>query len=173
MRILLVEDDAKIAAFILKGLKAAGFAVDHVTDGEAGLDMASSEPYDAAVIDVMLPGRDGLSLVARLRRDGIRIPVLILSARGEVRDRVKGLETGADDYLTKPFAFSELLARIQALIRRASAVPKPRTSPWATSPWISSRARCSGAVGPSNSSPWNFPCWPIWPATPAAWFPGP
>lgn len=124
MRILLVEDDVKIAAFILKGLKAAGFAVDHVTDGEAGLDMALSEPYDAAVIDVMLPGRDGLSLVARLRRDGIRTPVLILSARGEVRDRVKGLETGADDYLPKPFAFSELLARIQALIRRASGRPE-------------------------------------------------
>lgn len=124
MRILLVEDDAKIAAFILKGLKAAGFAVDHVADGEAGLDMALSEPYDAAVIDVMLPGRDGLSLVARLRRDDIRTPVLILSARGEVRDRVRGLETGADDYLTKPFAFSELLARIQALVRRASGRPE-------------------------------------------------
>ena len=125
MRILLVEDDFKIASFITKGLKAAGFAVDHMTDGEEGLHMALTEPYDAAVIDIMLPGRDGLSIIERMREEKINTPVLILSAKGSVDDRVKGLQTGGDDYLTKPFAFSELLARIQALIRRAGGVSEP------------------------------------------------
>jgi two-component system OmpR family response regulator len=125
MRILLVEDDTKIASFIVKGLKAAGFAVDHVSDGEDGLHMALTEPYDAAVIDIMLPKLDGLSLIKKMRQQKIQTPVIILSARGSVEDRVKGLETGSDDYLTKPFAFSELLARVQALIRRASGASEP------------------------------------------------
>jgi two-component system OmpR family response regulator len=120
MRILLVEDDPKIAAFILKGLKAEGFAVDHAADGEEGLDLALAEAYDAAVVDIMLPRRSGLDLIRTLRRERLKTPVIVLSARGEVEDRVKGLQTGADDYLTKPFAFSELLARIQALIRRSA-----------------------------------------------------
>ncbi len=125
MRILLVEDDQKIASFIIKGLKAEGFAVDHAADGEDGLHLALTEPYDAAIIDIMLPGVDGLKLIENLRREKLNTPVIILSAKGEVDDRVKGLQTGADDYLTKPFAFSELLARLQALIRRSSDVSEP------------------------------------------------
>ena len=127
MRILLVEDDAKIASFIMKGLKAAGYAVDHAADGNKGLDLALSEPYDTAIIDIMLPGLDGLSLIEEMRKKKIRTPVIILSAKGSVDDRVKGLQTGGDDYLTKPFAFSELLARVQALIRRASGASDPTT----------------------------------------------
>jgi len=121
MRILVVEDDQKIAAFVIKGLEQAGFAVDHAADGEDGLHLALNEPYDVAVIDLMLPKRDGLSLIQELRRQQINTPVIILSARRSVDDRVKGLETGSDDYLTKPFAFAELLARVQALLRRAGA----------------------------------------------------
>jgi two-component system OmpR family response regulator len=125
MRILLIEDDFKIASFIEKGLKSAGFAVDHTPDGQEGLDMALTEPYDAAIIDIMLPKLDGLSIIERIRKEDIRTPVIILSAKGSVEDRVKGLHTGGDDYLTKPFSFSELLARVQALIRRASGVSEP------------------------------------------------
>jgi two-component system OmpR family response regulator len=125
MRILLVEDDAKIASFIVKGFKSEGFAIDHAADGEMGLHLALTEPYDAAIIDLMLPKLDGLSLIDQMRREKITTPVIILSARGSVDDRVKGLQTGGDDYLTKPFAFSELLARVQALIRRSSDVSEP------------------------------------------------
>ena len=125
MRILLVEYDDKIASFIIKGLKAEGFAVDHAADGENGLHMALTEPYDAAVIDIMLPRMNGLKLVKSMRREKLNTPVIILSAKGEVDDRVKGLQIGADDYLAKPFAFSELLARLQALIRRSSDVAEP------------------------------------------------
>ena len=120
MRVLVVEDDKKIASFVMNGLRQAGFAVDHAGDGEEGAHLAMHEPYDAAVIDIMLPRLDGLSLIEELRRSGVKTPVLILSARRTVDDRVKGLEAGGDDYLTKPFAFSELLARVQALIRRSS-----------------------------------------------------
>ena len=125
MRILLVEDDIKIASFVEKGLRAAGYAVDHANDGEAGLYMALTEPYDAAVIDIMLPKLDGLSLIEQMRQKKIATPVIILSAKDSVDDRVKGLQTGSDDYMTKPFAFSELLARVQALIRRAGGVSEP------------------------------------------------
>ena len=120
MRVLVVEDDKKIASFIVKGLKQAGFAVDCATNGEDGIHLALHESYDAAVIDIMLPKLDGLSLIEELRRNKINTPVIILSAKRSVDDRVKGLQTGSDDYLTKPFSFSELLARVQALIRRAS-----------------------------------------------------
>jgi two-component system OmpR family response regulator len=125
MRILLVEDDAKIASFIVKGLKAAGYAVDHASDGEKGLDLALTEAYDAAIIDIMLPKLDGLSLIERMRKEKRDVPVIILSAKSSIDDRVKGLQTGSDDYLTKPFAFSELLARVQALIRRAGGLAEP------------------------------------------------
>src|SRR6266403_4815624 len=125
MRILLVEDDIKIASFVEKGLRAAGYAVDHANDGEAGLHMALTEPYDAAVIDIMLPKLDGLSLIEQMRQKKIATPVIILSAKDSVDDRVKGLQTGSDDYMTKPFAFSELLARVQALIRRATGAAEP------------------------------------------------
>ena len=125
MRILLVEDDVKIASFIVKGLKAAGYAVDHARDGENGLSLVTTEPYDAVVVDIMLPKLDGLSLIEKMRKAKIRTPVIILSAKGSIDDRVKGLQTGSDDYITKPFAFSELLARVQALIRRASGLSEP------------------------------------------------
>lgn len=125
MRILLIEDDLKISAFIIKGLKASGFAVDHAKDGENGLHLAQTEAYDTAIIDIMLPKRDGLSVIKTMRQQKIQTPVIILSARDAVDDRVKGLQTGGDDYLTKPFAFSELLARIQALIRRAEGLADP------------------------------------------------
>jgi len=125
MRILLVEDDVKIASFVEKGLRAAGYAVDHAIDGETGLHLALTEPYDAAIIDIMLPKLDGLSLVKQIREKKISTPVIILSAKDSVDDRVKGLQTGSDDYMTKPFAFSELLARVQALIRRAGGLSEP------------------------------------------------
>jgi two-component system OmpR family response regulator len=120
MRVLFVEDDKKIASFVVKGMKQAGFSVAHALDGEDGLHMARTEAYDAAIVDIMLPKLDGLSLIEKLRQEGIKLPVIILSAKQDVDDRVAGLQKGGDDYLTKPFAFSELLARVQALIRRAS-----------------------------------------------------
>jgi two-component system OmpR family response regulator len=125
MRILLVEDDLKIASFIVKGLRATGYAVDHATDGEEGLHLALTEPYDTAIIDIMLPKLDGLALIERMRKERVNTPVIILSAKDSIDDRVKGLQTGGDDYLTKPFAFSELLARVQALIRRAGGISEP------------------------------------------------
>ncbi len=125
MRALIVEDDATIAQFVAKGLEEAGFAVDPAADGPEGLRRALETPYDVAIVDVMLPGLDGLALVETLRRRGVRTPVLFLSARHTVDDRVKGLQAGGDDYLVKPFAFAELLARVQALVRRASGSAEP------------------------------------------------
>jgi len=125
MRLLLVEDDKKTATFLVKGLQRAGFAVDHAGNGEEGLHLALTEPYDAAVIDLMLPKGDGLSLIEELRKQRINTPVLILSAKRSVDDRIRGLQTGGDDYLTKPFSFAELLARVQALVRRTSGAPEP------------------------------------------------
>ena len=119
MRALIVEDDPTIAAFIARGLKEAGFVVDHAGDGVAALEHARADPHDVAIVDLMLPRLDGIALIEAMRREGIRTPVLILSAKGSVSDRVKGLESGGDDYLTKPFAFPELLARVHALIRRS------------------------------------------------------
>jgi two-component system OmpR family response regulator len=127
MRILLIEDDLKLASFILKGFKEAGFAVDHCADGEDGLHMALSEPYDAAIVDIMLPKLDGFALIDELRKHKNTTPVIILSAKRSVEDRIKGLQTGSDDYLVKPFSFAELLARVQALIRRASGTAEPNT----------------------------------------------
>ena len=120
MRLLLTEDDKKIASFILKGLKEAGYAVDLAAEGEEGLYMAMHETYDVLIMDLMLPKLDGLSIIDALRKNKINTPVLILSAKRTVEERVKGLQAGGDDYLTKPFAFTELLARVQALIRRSS-----------------------------------------------------
>jgi two-component system, OmpR family, response regulator len=125
LRVLLVEDDKKIASFIVKGLKQEGFVVDHATDGEDGLHLALNKPYEVAVVDIMLPKLDGLTLIEKVRLKKISTPVLILSAKRTVDDRVKGLQSGGDDYLTKPFAFSELVARIYALIRRASSATEP------------------------------------------------
>ena len=125
VRILVVEDDEKIASFIVKGLKQNGYAVDHSPDGERAFALGRTVAYDAAVVDLMLPKLDGLKLIEQLRAGGVRTPVLILSAKASVDDRVKGLQAGGDDYLTKPFAFSELLARVQALIRRATQTTEP------------------------------------------------
>jgi len=125
MRVLVVEDDPTISGFVAKGLREAGYAVDEAPDGEQGLARALETSYDAAIVDVMLPKRDGLSLIEELRRRRVTTPVLILSARHSVDDRVRGLQTGGDDYLTKPFAFAELLARVQALLRRASGAAEP------------------------------------------------
>ena len=125
VRILLIEDDRKIASFILQGFKTAGFAVDHAADGNQGLDLALYEPYDTVIVDIMLPKKDGLSVIAAMRKAKVMTPVIILSAKDSIEDRVKGLQMGSDDYLTKPFAFSELLARVQALIRRQSNSPEP------------------------------------------------
>jgi heavy metal response regulator len=127
VRALIVEDDDTIADFVARGLREAGFAVDRVADGDAGVAAASAQPYDVAIVDVMLPRRDGLTVIEDLRRKKIVTPVLILSARRSVDDRVRGLQSGGDDYLTKPFAFAELLARVQALVRRSTRVPEPST----------------------------------------------
>ena len=125
MRALVVEDDVTLAGFVEQGLREAGFAVDRAADGDEGLALAVRTSYDVALVDVMLPGRDGLSLVQELRSRRIACPVLILSAKRSVDDRVRGLQAGSDDYLTKPFALAELLARVQALIRRSTGSTEP------------------------------------------------
>ena len=126
MHLLLIEDDQEAAQFLLKGLRESGYAVDHSADGRDGLSKAVEGRYDLIVTDRMLPQMDGLALVKFLREQGVRTPVLVLSALGTVDDRVQGLKAGGDDYLTKPFAFSELLARIEALLRRSAS---PDSSP--------------------------------------------
>jgi two-component system OmpR family response regulator len=125
MRALIIEDDQAIAEFVARGLRESGFAVDLAADGDQGLALATDEAYDIAIVDLMLPKRDGLAVIDELRRRGRSTPVLILSARRTVDDRVRGLQAGGDDYLTKPFAFAELLARVQALVRRATRAPEP------------------------------------------------
>jgi len=125
MRVLLVEDDPRQATFVIQGLEQEGINIDHAKDGDEGLVFAVAAPYDIFVIDLMLPKKDGLSLIYDIRAKGITAPILILSARNSVDDRVKGLQSGGDDYLVKPFAFSELLARLQALYRRATGLAEP------------------------------------------------
>jgi two-component system OmpR family response regulator len=127
MKLLVIEDDTETARYLVKGLSESGYVVDHAADGRNGLFMATSTDYDAIIVDRLLPGMDGLSVVAALRAAEIRTPVLILSALGTVDDRVKGLRAGADDYLVKPYAFSELLARVEALLRRGSTGETPVT----------------------------------------------
>jgi two-component system, OmpR family, copper resistance phosphate regulon response regulator CusR len=123
MRILVIEDEKKTAAFLAKGLREAGYAVDVARDGETGLEQARASRFDLLIIDIMLPHKDGWEVVAEIRHDRVRTPILFLTARDSVRDRVKGLELGADDYLVKPFAFSELLARVRSVLRRAPQRP--------------------------------------------------
>jgi DNA-binding response OmpR family regulator len=131
MRVLVVEDDRKIAGFISKGLREAGFAVDVAERGDEGFALGLNNSYDVAIVDLMLPGLDGLSLIERWRAQRVKMTVLILSAKHSVDDRVRGLRAGGDDYLTKPFAFSELLARVQAHIRRATQNSEPTTLSYA------------------------------------------
>ncbi len=119
MRVLVVEDDDKISSFVKKGLEQSGYAVDCVKTAEDGFAYLRQTPYDASIVDIMLPGMDGLTMVQRVREEDIETPIIILSAKRSVEDRIKGIQTGSDDYLTKPFSFSELLARLQALMRRA------------------------------------------------------
>jgi len=121
MRVLVIEDDDKIASFVTNGLKQAGFDTSRAANGADGLRLALNDHYDVAVVDIMLPKLDGLGLIEELRRQQVNTPVIILSAKRSVDDRIKGLQTGGDDYLVKPFSFSELLARVQALLRRASS----------------------------------------------------
>jgi two-component system OmpR family response regulator len=125
MRLLIIEDDLEVASYLIKGLRENGNVVEHANDGKDGLFLASTENYDAIIVDRMLPKIDGLNIIKSIRAIGKLTPVMVLSALGEVNDRVEGLRAGGDDYLTKPFAFSELLARLDAIIRRAS---RPSTS---------------------------------------------
>ncbi|MGH8228893.1 MAG: response regulator [Steroidobacteraceae bacterium] len=125
MHLLLIEDDQEAAQYLLKGLRESGYVVDHSADGKDGLSQASKGRYDLIITDRMLPHLDGLGVVKALREQGSRTPVLVLSALGTVDDRVQGLKSGGDDYLTKPFAFSELLARIEALLRRSTTTDAP------------------------------------------------
>ncbi len=125
MRILLIEDDQVIASFIQKGMKEAGFTIDHFDDGSIGLHAALTQDYDVGVFDLMLPGLDGLSIIDRLRQEKRNLPIVILSAKRSVDERINGLRHGGDDYLTKPFSFSELLARVESLLRRAQRVVEP------------------------------------------------
>ena len=123
MRLLVVEDEARVRSFLRRGFAEAALTVDEAADGEAALERALCHPYDAIVLDLMLPGRGGFEVLRELRARGCRTPVLILTARDEVEDRVRGLDAGADDYLVKPFAFAELLARVRALLRRGAPAP--------------------------------------------------
>ncbi len=127
MRVLVVEDEHRISAYVKRGLEEAGYAVDAVFTGPEALEWADAAPYDAIVLDILLPGMDGLSVCRELRRRGIRTPVLMLTARDAIDDRVAGLDAGSDDYLVKPFAMRELLARLRALTRRAAGLPRVTT----------------------------------------------
>jgi two-component system OmpR family response regulator len=125
VHLLLIEDDTEAARFLVKGLRESGYSVDHAADGREGLFRATEGQFDLVVTDRMLPHIDGLAIIELMRRKGLTTPVLVLSALGSVDDRIKGLKAGGDDYLTKPFAFAELLARIEALLRRHSSAPQP------------------------------------------------
>jgi len=127
MRVLLIEDDDRTADFVAKGYQQAGYAVDRAANGVDGLLMASHTPYDIAVIDIMLPRLDGLTIIEKLREQKLRLPIIVVSAKKSIDDRILGLQSGSDDYLVKPFAFSELLARTQALLRRVNQIAEPMT----------------------------------------------
>ena len=127
MKLLIIEDDQIIADFIIKGMKEAGFSTEHANDGESGLQLALTGNFDLAIVDVMLPKRDGLSVISKIRAKKINMPIIILSAKRSVDERISGLQSGSDDYLTKPFSFSELLARVEAILRRANHIVESST----------------------------------------------
>src|SRR5271155_5259928 len=169
MRILVIEDDADTAAYMVKGLKESGYVVDHAADGRDGMFHAMSGNYDALIVDRMLPNVDGLSIIQSIRTAGIKTPALILSALGAVDDRVKGLKAGGDDYLTKPYAFSELLARIEVMLRRGAGTTvetKLRVADLEMDLLARAVTRGGGAApapgsNPSSGSPpWRWTCAP-------------
>ena len=151
MRVLVIEDDTATAAYVVDGLKTAGHAVEHVSDGRDGLILATINLYDVIVVDRVLPGLEGLAIVKTIRGAGVKAPVLFLTARAGIDDRVEGLEAGGDDYLTKPFAFSELMARLNALATRACCES-------ATFRWILLRDRLRTEIRMPLCSPGNFSC---------------
>lgn len=172
MRILLVEDEQKVADIIVRGLKAERFAVDVCHDGQQGWEMASAYDYDLLILDLMLPGLSGTEILERVRRKNTQVPILILTARDGMGDKISNFEQGADDYLTKPFAFAELVVRIKALLRRG---PVNRSSVLRVGDLeldrLSQKVRRAGKR--SNSRARSIPCWNTSPPIPAASFPAP
>ena len=150
MKILLIEDDREAASYLIQALDEAGHVTHHAADGETGYAMAAGMDYDVLIVDRMLPRRDGLSIVESLRAEGDQTPVLILSALGEVDDRVTGLRAGGDDYLVKPYAFSELLARIEVLARRSSPASSTASSAAASEPTLNMNGRHSAGDPPCH-----------------------
>ena len=174
MRILVAEDERKVASFIRQGLEEEGHAIEVAADGETALDLiVAGPPYDLVVLDVMLPKRDGFAILRAMRGRGVTTPVLVLTARDSVADKVAGLDVGADDYLTKPFAFEEFLARVRALLRRGSERADARSSAWAISCSTPRGARCAGASGGSPSPRASTRCSSTSCATPGASSPAP
>ncbi len=169
MRILLIEDEKKTVAFLAKGLREAGFTVDVGRDGEKGLELARATRHDLLIVDVMLPKKDGWAVVAELRSEGLHTPILFLTARDSVRDRVKGLELGADDYLVKPFAFSELLARVRSVLRRVSGAARRAIAHRRISKSTRAATRRFAPGSRLISRRRNFFCWLIWFVLPARW----
>lgn len=166
MHILIAEDEAKTGAYLVKGLTEAGFTVDPAADGRIALQLIQEHAYDAAIVDVMLPVLDGWSVVTKMRQTGNRTPVLFLTARDRVEDRVKGLELGGDDYLIKPFAFTELLARLRALLRRGPQL-QPDVLKVADLVLDPGRRRAQRAGKTLRLTPKSSPCLPCWRAIPA------
>ena len=158
MRVLVIEDDTATAAYVVDGLKTAGHAVEHVSDGRDGLILATTNLYDVIVVDRVLPGLEGLAIVKTIRGAGVKAPVLFLTARAGIDDRVEGLEAGGDDYLTKPFAFSELMAPLNALARRPPLTTTRACCESATFRWILLRDRLRTEIRMPLCSPGNFSC---------------
>ena len=167
MRLLLVEDDSRIAHFVARGLQEQAYAVDVVANGDDALYQVEINDYDVIVLDVMIPGKDGFATCRGIRSLGKRTPILMLTARDAVDDRIRGLDSGADDYLTKPFEFGELLARLRALLRRPRDFVL-RGFVWVISNWIQVRRQRNAAIAPFRSLPKNMRFWNFWRVMPIA-----